>query len=363
MVRASAAPNPLAIGVVYLARWSDGIAAFKRFAASYRLHPAGSDHELIIIYKGFEQRSQLEQARAVFRDLPHCGVELDDIDFDIGSYLEISRRMSHQYLCFLNTHSELGAPGWLARFADQAARDNVGIAGATGSYESIFDSVLFMLRVIWTSRDVGAEDAEKLAYYFDFLLGLHRPDWYAGGARGRGTTTPPMRRTMTSLKQLVRWPLYRFRGTSLIWPGAPRLDIRQFPKFPNPHIRSNGFIIRRDRMLSFAPSRMRSKVDASLFESGKAGLTARLRFAGLSAVIVGRNGECFDVADWPGSETFRLGRQANLLVADNHTRAFASMSDGARVAIARMTWGDYLGAAPTDFPALGFEFSKDALDP
>jgi hypothetical protein len=355
--------NPRAVGVAFLARCADGIATFRRFADSYRLHQAGYDHELIVIYKGFEQQSHLVQARAVFQDLAPHGIELDDTGFDIGAYLQVSRRVPHQYLCFLNAHSELAAPGWLAPLAAHVARDNVGIAGATGSYESILDSVLLMLRVIWMSHDAGPEDAAQLAYYFDFLLRQRRPDWYGDGPRRYDTTTSLTKWVTTALKQLVRRPLYRMKGTSLIWPGAQRLDIRQFPKFPNPHIRSNGFIIRRDRMLSFAPSSMRSKVDASLFESGKASLTAKLRRAGLNAVIVGRDGQAFDVAEWSRSNTFRLGEQANLLVTDNHTRAFANMSEGARVAHARMTWGQYLGDPPKDFPALGFEFRKGSSDP
>jgi hypothetical protein len=359
MVSTPSNPSRCAIGVVFLARWLDGITAFKRFADSYRRNPAGCDHELIIIYKGFEQRSQLEQARAAFHGLPHFGIEVDDSGFDIGAYLKVSQRVDHQYLLFLNTHSEICAPGWLASFATQVKRENVGVAGATGSYESIYDSVLFMLRVILVSHDAEAEDAKALAYYFDFLLGQYRPDWYGGGARSRDIFD----RLIAPLKRLGRRPLYRFKGTSLIWPGAQRLNIRQFPKFPNPHIRSNGFIIRRDRMLEFAPIRMHSKVDASRYESGKSSLTARLRRVGFSAVVVGRDGHAYDVTDWPKSGTFRLGQQANLLIGDNHTRSFSDMSDGARQAHARMTWGDYLESTPEDFPKLGFKFRKRSLDP
>ena len=79
--------RPVRIGAVYLARCSEGIDAFKRFADSYRRHPAGLEHELIVIYKGFGERRSFEEARQIFGDLPHIGIEVDDRYYDIGSYL------------------------------------------------------------------------------------------------------------------------------------------------------------------------------------------------------------------------------------------------------------------------------------
>ncbi len=43
--------------------------AFKRFASSYQAFRAGVDHDLIVIFKGFEGRSDLERARQVFQEV------------------------------------------------------------------------------------------------------------------------------------------------------------------------------------------------------------------------------------------------------------------------------------------------------
>src|SRR5262249_6335021 len=40
-------------------------------------------------------------------------------------------------VCFLNTHTEILDTGWLAKLAAVASQSRVGIAGATGSYESL----------------------------------------------------------------------------------------------------------------------------------------------------------------------------------------------------------------------------------
>ena len=115
-------------------------------------------------------------------------------------------------------------------------------------------------------------------------------------------------------------------------------------------------MLRRELLLDLGFSPVHSKMDASLFESGQDGLTARIRRTGLAAIVVGRDGHGFDVSDWRRSGTFRLADQGNLVIADNHSRAFESMSKGARLAHARMTWGDSLGPAPPDFPGLGISF-------
>ena len=171
MSTGSEAGSGEAIGVVYLARCAEGAPAFRRFADSYRRQPAGRDHQLIVIYKGFVQRRDRLEARAVFDDLPHLGIELDDSGFDIGAYLEASRRVTHDYLCFLNTYSELAVSGWLAKLADHGLRDGVGIAGAMGSYESLFDSILLMRHARW-ARDysLGAADRERVGFYYGMLL-------------------------------------------------------------------------------------------------------------------------------------------------------------------------------------------------
>jgi len=348
------------VGVVYLARAADGFDAFSRFAASYRCHPAGAEHELIVLYKGFAQPGALAEARRQFHDLPHIGIELADVGFDIGSYIETCRRVPHTYLCFLNTHTELAAPGWLASLCNYATQDGIGIVGAMGSYESIFDTVSLLLKVIWLSFGVEADRARNLAYYYDFVLTRYHPDWYESAMLG-GRASSRRGRLAAWLARLWWYPRCRFGGTDLIWPGAEKFDIRQFSPFPNPHIRSNGFMVRRDRLSSLDLSRMRAKIDANLFESGESSFTAQLRQEGLAAIVVGRDGKGYGVSDWWRSGTFRLDGQANLLLTDNHTRAFEAMSAGARATHVRMTWGDYSGAAPDDFPDLGYGFCKGSL--
>src|SRR5258708_11199558 len=95
--------NRRKVAVVYLARWAEGVNAFRRFADAYRRHRAGMPHDLVVIYKGCDQVSQLNEARAAFAKLPHVGIELDDSGFDIGAYFTAARQLEHEVICFLYT--------------------------------------------------------------------------------------------------------------------------------------------------------------------------------------------------------------------------------------------------------------------
>ena len=121
-------------------------------------------------------------------------------------------------------------------------------------------------------------------------------------------------------------------------------------------------MVRRDRFVVLGERQVRSKADANLFESGCNSITAQFRRAGFAAIVVGGDGSAYSVEDWPNSRTFRHDRQDNLLIADNHTRAFTGMSDAAKAAHTLMTWGEYASDLP-DVPRLGFRFDRGSLAP
>ena len=73
---------------------------------------------------------------------------------------------------------------------------------------------------------------------------------------------------------------------------------RKFPYFPNPHIRSNCFLIDRSLLLSLDFRLKLTKLDCQLFESGSDGLSAKLLGLGLRLLVVGRTSRrAYDVAD------------------------------------------------------------------
>jgi hypothetical protein len=366
------------IALVYLARAAEGLDPLRRFRDSYAAHPAGIDHNLVVIYKGFRQAGALDAARAVFAPLRHAGIELPDAGYDIGAYLGAARRLADDYVCFVNTFTEVAAAGWLGHLHRQAVSPEVGIAGATGSYESLHSSLELANKVRWLCNDLRIPYDRRLVHYYDFVLRVACPTWKRRGSGARISAAEDL------LARLKAWR-WRYRASrsfveaarraspalpvneqferhwsQLLRPGRPMADYAQFPPFPNPHVRTNGFMLRRDRLLELGFPTPPSKIAACAFESGAEGLTSRLRRRGLRARVVDRQGRGYDVHEWPGSRTFRLQEQQDLLVRDKQTRAFDAMPPGERYTHRRLTWGSYAGPAPADFPDLDLPFADDA---
>ncbi|MBO9506224.1 DUF5672 family protein [Thalassospira sp. A3_1] len=99
-----------------------------------------------------------------------------------------------------------------------------------------------------------------------------------------------------------------------------------FPDFPNFHVRSNGFMISRQDYLDLLAERpLENKMKAYQFESGYQSMTSVIEASGRQALVVGRKGPVRPGALWRAG-IFRSGKQQNLLLADNRTRAYQSAS-------------------------------------
>src|SRR5215471_7552875 len=109
MMNVAAVPQQRhSLAVVYLARGADAepFDRFRAFAKSYQGYPAGAEHDLFVIYKGFQGSDDLDEARRVFATLSHTPIHVDDDNFDLGAFRRAAERIPHQQLCFLNSHAE-----------------------------------------------------------------------------------------------------------------------------------------------------------------------------------------------------------------------------------------------------------------
>jgi hypothetical protein len=114
---------------------------------------------------------------------------------------------------------------------------------------------------------------------------------------------------------------------------------RRWPRFPNPHLRTNAFMLSRALMLSADWPEIATKSRAWELESGNLGLTRHAWNRGLETCVVGRDGTAYRPHEWPSSATFRSGGQANLLVADNRTREWDEAAAAQRAELSRRAWG------------------------
>jgi len=299
-------PSLARIGVIYLCRFTEGERPVRAFVDSYRAHPAGADHDLHVIFKGFPDKNSLAAVRALFGELPVHSLELEDKGYDIGSYFAAAQIIADRRLIFFNTFTELLADDWLRKFDDALNRPGVGLVGATGSWQSL------------GSGYVAA--ALRLAHWIRHPIGYVKSHFEAGSHASAGTGVP--RRSFRDIA-------LKIRGLA---------DLYEFGRYPNPHIRTNAFMIDRERFLSLHSTPFRRKADVYKFESGRRSMTNQILRMKLKALVVDRSGKTYDIDAWRTSSTYWTGAQENLMIADNMTRKYAQGTAQLRHLLENYAW-------------------------
>ncbi len=346
--------NNAQIAVMYLARKAEGLDAFRAFMQTYKKYRAGVQHDLVVIFKGYENKQDLEQAQAVFSPYPILSIELPDEGFDIGCYLEAAKQLSHKYICCFNTFAKILDDDWLQKLYANASLPNVGIVGGTGSYEGLLDTTVLFQKAQWLIFKAWLRPSlrQKLIEYFAFTF---PPSGLPSEGHFKQRVKHAIRKIIGSNN------ISRFEKSYAKWWNRTKKDPELtgfcvFPAFPNPHIRSNAFMMERERFVSFDKPTFTHKLDACAFESGHEGMTRQLLNEGLRALIVGKDGIGYDVPEWGKSRTFRCGNQSNLLFADNHTNVYTSVNEKTREIFQLITWGEKALSSSTQLPNLGVKF-------
>jgi hypothetical protein len=267
------------IDLVHLVWGPLGPAPLRRFLDSSNAHPAGIEHQLTIVLNGIEQAEVASPGlrKALDAELvrtEHRLVSLERPLLDLPAYGLAGRESEHARLCFLNSYSVILTDGWLAHLARGLDAPGVGIAGATGSWES-------------------------------------QAEWVRGKRR--------------------YW-LYQL--------AMSRATRRDYPPFPNPHIRTTAFMLERHTLLGLGLERAQDKRATYLLESGLRSITRRVLDDGQRVVVVNRQGDSYEIAQWPDSHTYRSGAQQGLLVADRRTEDWQHASPWLRRRLSRDAWGE-----------------------
>ncbi len=285
-----------------LARGIDaGIESAEAFFASYRDHPAGIPHRLILLAKGWDSVPGRDRLGVLALQHDATIIDLPDDGFDWGAYMRAVPQIREEWICFLNSHSRILVDGWLGHLRVAAEGPDVGAAGATGSWGTLLQN----FRII----------SEEVADY----------------ARRRGLAMALVYAAYVS----TFGGIYHYLR-----------QVREFAPFPNPCLRSNVFCLRRDIFMDFSNqfSIPVEKRHAFIMECGRKGLTHFLASKGRKVVVAGADGLTYGPNEWLASKTFRVPNQPNLLVADNQTRNYEEAKVFSRRVMERAAWGRSLTA-------------------
>lgn len=306
------------IAVVHLLWEPLGPTPLRRFLESYRAHPAGAEHELVMLFNGVSDDG-LPALIGELEGVQHHRLVLTKPLQDLAAYAIAAERLNHERLCFLNSHSTLLAPNWLAKLADALDQPLVGLVGATGSWASLRSAAMNALFLPNPYRGVFPERTLARELYRE--MELERDEGWQPPSK------PARRSPVGSL-------------TAVLQGLAPMpKQIRHFRSFPAPHLRTNGFMARRATLTGLRIGDIRTKMDAYALESGRENLTHRVGRSGLRAIVVARDGSLHEHENWPRSHTFWQGDQEGLLIADNQTRMYANGGPERRRLLSVYAWG------------------------
>ncbi len=354
------------LAVVFLARSETGSTlGLDTFPRTYAQFDAGIDHDLVVIRKGGTRKRGASLAlELMFEDRSIAGrqvdfIDLEDVGYDIQAYMQLAGALRHEYVCFLNSHSEIACDGWLAKLFAPLEHPGIGVAGATASYESIIDTLHLNDKIAWLGSTDRLPWSDDLFEWFGDVLDVHARHYVqAGPDRAHKPDPHAARDGAIPYDDAIA---FARRWMALTRPGGVFHDFTRFKRFPNPHIRTNAFLMRRETLVGLGVRLENSKASCLEFESGPTGLQARIEQAGLRAVLVAADGAWYDVEDWPKSRTFRLGDQSNTMVKDNRVREVETSPDSARRRLDAVTWGEYLAPIPPVLAQFGIPFDKGDL--
>ena len=297
----------MSVAVVHLVREGNDPAHLERFIHSYRQYDSGLPHQLVLMFKGFQEGVPPALSQCL-EGIDFTPLTMPDEGYDISAYLLAAKLLGNDcsHLLFLNSYSEFLGDGWLNKLYAPLRDGRAGATGATGSWGSHYDGKSDGLLKFFSTA------------YEHYALYPQEP-WLRRMALAR----------LGAHQHLGFWRSIRYAY----------FFSRNFDPFPNPHLRSNGFMIRRDLFLQLKVRPMKHKFDAYAFECGRDGLSKFLLNQGLHLLVVGLRGETYKPTAWSESKTFWSSSQENLLIADNRTRQYETATPQLRLQLQHSAWG------------------------
>lgn len=337
--------------LVHLVRAANGPLPFQKFLSALRRCPPGAGYDLVLAFKGFPSENDAESYLREASDLAAEAMFFADAGYDLGVYFAAATRLRRPRYCFVNSFSEPLVEGWLAMLDDAFAGGDVGMAGASGSWNS---SRSWVVNAFGLPSPYKGLLPTRAVMRSQFAQMEQERDSDSAELLG-GTEAPPPHRGPFQVPPMVRAALG-------ILPKVPA-QLLDFEPFPAHHLRTNALVIDHATLARLKLHEIRKKDDAYVLESGRNSLTRQVQRLGLRAVVVDRAGEVYDQDEWHRSLTLWQRAQEGLLVADNQTRAYERGGDDRRRMLSAMAWGPCAdpgvgaGAAPTAEPS-----SADAPD-
>jgi len=304
--------------LVHIVREVNGLGWLRGFADALRAHPPGTGYELVLAMKGFSSRRQASPYLAEVADLAPHALFFEDRGFDLGPYFAVAARLRRHRYCFVKCQCRPLVDGWLAKLDAALDRPGVGQAGSTGSWTSLHSWLLYTSGLPSSYTSVLPSRREARAVIAAMQV-------------QQGTIARPSR-------------MHSIRTRLQTLPKIPE-ELLGFRPFPAPHMRLTSFVITHAALKELRLFEIQVKGDTLALESGRESFTAQLERLGCTSLLVDRAGAVYEPEQWHRSRTFLQGDQEGLLVAENHTQAYADGDLARRRLLSSTAWGHYADPA------------------
>lgn len=276
------------ITVVYLAWIPYGVELFFNFATSYKKFDAGLKHDLILLFNGVNSTDDTIPFHEVAKKFSLSYESFTKKDgLDLDAYFWIAEQLNCDYFLFLNSFSIMLADNWLQKSMQYTSNPKIGLISPSGSYQSYYSSVFINNSCTWDKMKSFKENYSK----YKLLI-----------------------------KNLFYWRFF-------------------FPSFPNPHIRTNVFLISRELFLSLKRKKLKNKFMAYKLESGYNSITRQIISKGLEVLIVDKAGESYKIPEWVKQNIFWKGHQEDLLISDKQSEEYRLANDAKKNELTQLAWG------------------------
>ena len=115
----------------------------------------------------------------------------------------------------------------------------------------------------------------------------------------------------------------------------------KIPKFPNPHLRVNAFLIKAKDYLRFIQNKKtNNKLQSLILESGYGGFTNFFLNNNYKIKVLNRFGVLYDLEKADFSKTFASNNQEGLIISDKQTRNYEKLTLKNKLKKNKQSWGN-----------------------
>jgi hypothetical protein len=316
----------LTVAMSYVLREADGQEVFEEFIESLERFPIHKSTCLYIILKECTEQFRLRIQEKVQESIPMAQLVVgSDGGFDLGSHLEIAKNASSDLLVLFTSSSQPTSNNWMQSLLRPFRDQRVGIVGTMYSNESLKSSYLLVLKLKLKHKlrqnlnnyerqlsDVWGISVQKIPFVFRIFDFVKVSDFL-----------------FRKIEVLALFLIARIN---------PWKSIKNFPEFPNPHIRTTGFAIRRDLYIEILDRTPVSKFEAFSYESGRDSITNRVLGLGYKVGLVLENGNFIPIDNPEAKKTFRFPG-TNSLISDHQSRRYHTLTRRQKLALTKITQG------------------------